>query len=88
MSMTIPLLPESAPFNAVQRAWLNGFFAGLLGVNGENGHANGNGQGMPALSSEVAAVAAVAEVAEEDLPWHDPALPLDERLALAEGKPY
>jgi sulfite reductase (NADPH) flavoprotein alpha-component len=26
----IPLVPESAPFSASQRAWLNGFFAGLL----------------------------------------------------------
>ncbi len=26
--------------------------------------------------------------AEEDFPWHDPTLPLDERLALAEGRPY
>src|SRR5512144_1189100 len=25
-----PLLPESAPFSPAQRAWLNGFFAGLL----------------------------------------------------------
>ena len=24
------LLPESAPFSAEQRAWLNGFFAGYL----------------------------------------------------------
>ena len=24
---------------------------------------------------------------EEDFPWHDPALDLDERLTLAEGKP-
>ena len=30
--MTIPLLPESAPFTPAQRAWLNGFFAGLLGL--------------------------------------------------------
>ena len=28
--MTIPVLPESAPFTPAQRAWLNGFFAGLL----------------------------------------------------------
>ena len=27
----IPLIPESAPFSAGQRAWLNGFFAGLFG---------------------------------------------------------
>lgn len=27
----IPVIPESAPFTAEQRAWLNGFFAGLYG---------------------------------------------------------
>src|SRR6187401_466758 len=26
----IPYIPESAPFNAEQRAWLNGFLAGLF----------------------------------------------------------
>jgi sulfite reductase (NADPH) flavoprotein alpha-component len=38
MSKTLPppipaLLPESAPFTAEQRAWLNGFFAGYLGLD-------------------------------------------------------
>ena len=28
------LIPESAPFSLEQRAWLNGFFAAYLGVNG------------------------------------------------------
>lgn len=27
---TIPLIPENAPFSAEQRAWLNGFFAGIF----------------------------------------------------------
>ena len=27
------LLPESAPFTVEQRAWLNGFFAGYLGLD-------------------------------------------------------
>jgi sulfite reductase (NADPH) flavoprotein alpha-component len=27
---TVPFIPESAPFTAEQRAWLNGFFAGLF----------------------------------------------------------
>src|SRR5437588_565884 len=31
--MTIPILPESAPFTPAQRAWLNGFFAGALGLS-------------------------------------------------------
>ena len=26
----VPLIPESAPFSAEQRAWLNGFFAGMF----------------------------------------------------------
>ena len=28
------LIPENAPFSTEQRAWLNGFFAAYLGVNG------------------------------------------------------
>jgi sulfite reductase (NADPH) flavoprotein alpha-component len=27
---SVPLIPESAPFSAEQRAWLNGFFAGMF----------------------------------------------------------
>ena len=30
MSESIPVIPESAPFTAEQRAWLNGFLAGLF----------------------------------------------------------
>ena len=29
----LSLLPESAPFTPAQRAWLNGFFAGLISVS-------------------------------------------------------
>ena len=81
--MTVPLLPETAPFTPAQRAWLNGFFAGLLGLDaGSNG--NGHVNGVAAAATLTTAVPAV----EEDLPWHDPALVLDERLKLAEGRPY
>ncbi|MDB5374700.1 MAG: NAD(P)H-dependent nitrite reductase flavoprotein subunit, partial [Belnapia sp.] len=66
----VPLIPESAPFTPVQRAWLNGFLAGLYG---------GATDGAPAQATPVPA--------EEAFPWHDPALELDERLALAEGRP-
>lgn len=69
MTHFVPKLPEEAPFNPAQRAWLNGFFAGLMG--GET----------------TAAPAPSAPPAEEDFPWHDPALSLDERAALAAGKP-
>ncbi len=30
MTIPLPIIPESAPFNAEQRAWLNGFLAGLF----------------------------------------------------------
>lgn len=70
----LTLLPESAPFSAEQRAWLNGFIAGLLGMEQALGKA-------PAL-----AAAPVSEAAEE-FPWHDPTLPLDERMKLAAARP-
>ena len=78
----LPLIPESAPFSPQQRAWLNGFFAGVLNV-GQSG-------GSPAPSNGHAATAVAAPPAEaddENPPWHDPALALDERLKLADGKP-
>lgn len=74
----IPVIPESAPFTLAQRAWLNGFFAGLLNLE----------EGAPAGASQLAGLApAVAVEEEEEMPWHDPALTLAERLALAEGRP-
>ena len=71
----IPQLPSDAPFNAEQRAWLNGFLAGVYG-----GALAGGEAGMSVPGS-------VAAPAEEEMPWHDPALDLPERLALADGKP-
>jgi sulfite reductase (NADPH) flavoprotein alpha-component len=76
--MSFPLIPETAPFSSRQRAWLNGYFAGIVGV--------GQAASLPAPASAVA-IAEPPNEAEEELPWHDPALPLDERLKLAEGKP-
>ena len=36
---TTPMIPENAPFSAEQRAWLNGFFAGLLSSDSQSGTA-------------------------------------------------
>jgi sulfite reductase (NADPH) flavoprotein alpha-component len=68
----IPLIPENAPFSPAQRAWLNGFLAGLYG--------NSNTQSSIPLSTP-------AESPPEDFPWHDPVLELPERLTMAEGRP-
>jgi len=32
-----PMIPENAPFSPEQRAWLNGFFAGLLSIGSPDG---------------------------------------------------
>jgi sulfite reductase (NADPH) flavoprotein alpha-component len=86
--MTVPILPESAPFTPAQRAWLNGFFAGLLGLGEASGNANGNGHGAAAVAALAATAPTAAPPVEEEFPWHDAALTLDERLTLAEGRPY
>jgi len=81
-------IPESAPFTPEQRTWLDGLFAGLFGLE----------EGVTPLSADEAAkllpalllggVPAVAPPAEIDdgAPWHDPAMPLPDRMKLAEGK--
>ena len=87
--MAIPVLPESAPFTPAQRAWLNGFFAGVLSLDLSSAAGpavqGAAPLGMPPMPESSGSVA-VAE-AEEDFPWHDPTLPIAERLALAEGRP-
>src|SRR5690242_20437010 len=82
------LIPESAPFSAEQRVWLDGLFAGLFSLEG----------GITALSGEQAAAllpgaldlpvsGQPAAEADDGAPWHDPALPLVDRMKLAEGRP-
>lgn len=74
--MMTPILPDNAPFTSAQRAWLNGFFAGLLSAGD-----------TVAVQAAGASTGAAAAPAEEDFPWHDPTLTIDERLKLAEGRP-
>jgi sulfite reductase (NADPH) flavoprotein alpha-component len=79
--MTTPFIPETAPFSSPQRAWLNGYFAAILTAG--NGSANGSATGTLAALRPV-----TAPPAEEEFPWHDPTLPLAERMQLADGKPH
>jgi len=83
------LIAENAPFTPEQREWLNGFFAGILSLDG----------GVTPLSAEEAAAlmprAPPAPVAKGPLddgddgaaPWHDQTIRLDERMRLANGRP-
>src|SRR5580658_9802099 len=85
------LIPDSAPFTVEQRTWLNGFFAGLLSLDG----------GVNALSSDETAALMKEVLGSEpttarsplddgddgQAPWHDPPMPLGERMELAEKRP-
>jgi sulfite reductase (NADPH) flavoprotein alpha-component len=70
------IIPETAPFNAEQRQWLNGFFAGMLALDTAGASA------LPAADG-----AAIMAGEDEAAPWHDPAMAIEERMRLAEGKP-
>jgi sulfite reductase (NADPH) flavoprotein alpha-component len=73
--MTIcPRLPENAPFTPSQRAWLDGFVAGWFSLTAE-------------IPVEPPPPEPPAAAESEEFPWHDPTLALEERLALAEGRP-
>ena len=78
---TVNLIPETAPFSPEQRAWLNGFFAGLVSLDGA---------GVTALSPEQNAAMMSGGAGDGDdgeAPWHDQTLPMAERMTLAEGRP-
>jgi sulfite reductase (NADPH) flavoprotein alpha-component len=79
----VKILPETAPFTPEQRAWLDGLFAGFLGLD----------QAVTPLSGAEAAalmpgllVPPAAAADEEPITWHDPAIPIAERMKLAEGR--
>jgi sulfite reductase (NADPH) flavoprotein alpha-component len=79
----LQILPESAPFTPEQRTWLNGFFAGFLGLD----------QAVTPLSREEAAAllpgllpVPTGSADEGPITWHDPGIPLGERMKLADGR--
>jgi sulfite reductase (NADPH) flavoprotein alpha-component len=74
------LLPENAPFAPEQRMWLSGFFAGYLNLDTAAVTALSAGEAVSLLANDAAA-------SEEDAPWHDPAMAITDRMALAAGKP-
>ncbi|MBK8176772.1 MAG: sulfite reductase subunit alpha [Rhodospirillales bacterium] len=83
--MWSPILPENAPFTPEQRAWLNGFFAGLLSYDGA-GDAPAAIQGAPAGESAIGADPP-ADGDDGEAPWHDQTMAMAERMTLAEGRP-
>src|SRR5580692_11203130 len=80
----LQILPDSAPFSPEQRTWLSGLFAGFLGLD----------QAVTPLSSEEAAALlpglltapSGASADEGPVTWHDPGIPIAERMKLADGR--
>ncbi len=86
MTHIAPIIPETAPFNTAQRAWLNGWLAAYYGQSASFTP----GSSMPvasAMQGATSAPAAAPAEADENFPWHDMTLPLDDRMNLAAGKP-
>jgi sulfite reductase (NADPH) flavoprotein alpha-component len=81
------LLPESAPFTPEQRAWLNGFFAGLISVDGNPVTPLSAEESAGLMPSASALAKEGADDGDDGAPWHDQTLPLPERMKLAEGRP-
>lgn len=83
-------IPDTAPFNEEQRAWLNGFFSGLMGMQTGAG-ANASTQTMLMQAGldagSIGLLSKPEPVCEESFPWHDASLSLPERMELAKDKP-
>lgn len=83
-----PLIPENAPFSPEQRAWLNGFFAGILSLDGGGPQALSRDAATALLGSPLPGEAQAAPAEEDDgAPWHDASMPIDERMELAKDRP-
>lgn len=89
--MTYQIVPESAPFNVEQRAWLNGFLAGVLGVLDQQSAQGASAAALAAAASQLSpplgAGSQSGQESEESFPWHDPSLPIVDRMMLADGMP-
>ncbi len=73
--MSTSVLPDSAPFTEEQRAWLNGFLSGLMGID-ETADSDSENVSTGPQEEDL-----------DDAPWHDDSLPIVERMEMAEGKP-
>ena len=83
------LIPETAPFSAEQRSWLNGFLAGLLSLDsGVNPLTAAQTAALvPELGGPPQLRGPLNDGDDGQAPWRDPAMPLAERMQLAESRP-
>ncbi|MDP4024317.1 sulfite reductase subunit alpha [Methylobacterium sp. NEAU 140] len=77
VSPPLILIPETAPFNEDQRAWLSGYFAALLGPAVEGATALAPGE-APSVGPRLAD--------NDDAPWHDPSIAIGDRMDMARDR--
>ena len=87
----VPFLPESAPFTAEQRSWLNGFFAGMLTGQPGGAVSISGAEASALLPGGAPAPAGPHDPLDDgddgEAPWHDPSLAMPDRMSMAEGRP-
>jgi sulfite reductase (NADPH) flavoprotein alpha-component len=81
------LIPESAPFTLEQRTWLNGFFAGVLSLDGAGIKPLSPAESAALMPDLPGMTTPAGDGDDSEAPWHDQTLPLNERMKLAEGRP-
>ena len=77
VSPPLVLIPETAPFNEDQRAWLSGYFAALLGPTVA---------GATALDPGAAPAPGPKLADNDDAPWHDPSVSINDRMEMARDR--
>jgi sulfite reductase (NADPH) flavoprotein alpha-component len=78
------IVPESAPFSEEQRAWLNGFFAGLVSLDQATALSPDQAKGLMPDAPK----GPLDDGDDGEAPWHDQTMPLVERMKLAEPRPF
>jgi sulfite reductase (NADPH) flavoprotein alpha-component len=78
------IVPETAPFSEEQRAWLNGFFAGLVSLDQVTALSPAQTKGLMPDAPK----GPLADGDDGEAPWHDQTMPLAERMKLAEPRPF
>lgn len=78
-------IPDDAPFNPEQRAWLSGFLSSVSVAGGAAPAASSPSADASAPPVEAAPADAVPAPTAAD-PWHDQNMEMGERMKLAEGR--
>ena len=78
------IVPETAPFSEEQRAWLNGFFAGLVSLDQVTTLSPDQAKGLIPDAPK----GPLDDGDDGEAPWHDQTMPLAERMKLAEQRPF